>query len=204
MDSPEHYNATLAKLTDYDFPSTSECTVLLTKKFQVDRQILAHSMKVAQVAVVLARALNERGSSLNMKLIEAAALLHDIAKGHPNHAEEAAKVLRGLGYGTLAQVVSLHMDVHPVPDQPISPQEVVCFADKMVQADRIVPVEKRFKDKLGETSHLAPILNQRLLNILNIRERIEKALGASIENLFSSALSDTGDIHDEDLYSETR
>jgi putative nucleotidyltransferase with HDIG domain len=204
MDSPEHYDATLAKLTDYDFPSTSECTVLLTKKFQVDKQVLAHSIKVAQVAVLLAHALNEKGCSLNIKLIEAAALLHDIAKGCPNHAEEAAKILRGLGYGTLAQVVSLHMDVHPVPGETISPHEVVCLADKMVQADRIVPVEKRFKDKLGEKSHLASVLNQRLLNILNIKERIEKALEVSIENLLSSALPDTGDIHHEDFPSETR
>jgi hypothetical protein len=96
------------------------------------------------------------------------------------------------------------MDVHPVPGETISPHEVVCLADKMVQADRIVPVEKRFKDKLGEKSHLASVLNQRLLNILNIKERIEKALEVSIENLLSSALPDTGDIHHEDFPSETR
>ncbi len=188
MDSPEHYKATLAKLTDYDFPSNSECMVLLTRKFRVDAHILAHSMKVAQVAVILARALNEKGCSLNMKLIEAAALLHDIAEGCPDHAEEAAKILKVLGYETLAQVVSLHMDVHPVSDQPISPQEVVCLADKMVQDDRIDPVEERFQDE-PEKSHVAAVLDRRLLNILNIKDRIEKALGAPIENLLNTCLT---------------
>ncbi|AFM24500.1 DVU_1551 family NTP transferase [Desulfomonile tiedjei] len=189
MDSPEHYKAALAKLTEYDFPSNSECKVLLTRKIRVDSHTLAHSMKVAQVAVLLARALNERNCSLNMKLIEAAALLHDIAKDRPNHAEEAAKILRELGYDTLGWVVSLHMDVRPTPEEPISPQEIVCLADKIVQDDRIVAVEERFKDKLWEKSHLAAAQDRRLLNILNIKGRIEKTLGTPIENLLSSAPS---------------
>jgi putative nucleotidyltransferase with HDIG domain len=207
MDSPEQYEAALVELADYDIPSISECMVLLTEKLRVDSQILAHSRKVAQVAMHLARALNKTGGSLNVKLIVAAALLHDVAKGRPNHATVAAAALTELGYPTVAEVVGVHMDTRPVPGEPISEKEVVCFADKMVQADRIVQVEKRFSDRLGivgQDPHLAAIVNQRLVNILSIRERIEDALGLSVESVLPSVLSDGREGQHEDLSLEAR
>jgi CTP:molybdopterin cytidylyltransferase MocA len=58
MDSPEQYQDAIAGLADYDIPSISECMVLLAEKCRVDRQILAHSRKVAQVTLHLDRTLN--------------------------------------------------------------------------------------------------------------------------------------------------
>jgi CTP:molybdopterin cytidylyltransferase MocA len=207
MDSPEQYEAALARLDDCDIPSVCECTVLLTEKFRVERHILAHSIKVAQVATQLARKLNKADCNLNVKLIVAAALLHDAAKGRPNHAAEAARSLTELGYETVAQVVGAHMDTQPLLGEPISAAEVVCFADKMVQADRIVPVEKRFGNRLGicgEDSRMAAIVSQRLFNVLSIKERLEAALGSSVESVLSSVLSNGGEAWDGDLSLEAR
>jgi molybdenum cofactor cytidylyltransferase len=207
MDSPEEYEAVLAGLADYDIPSVSECMVLLAEKFRVNRQIMAHSTKVAQVALHLTRALHKTGRNLNLKLIVAAALLHDLAKGRSDHAAVAAAALTELGYPTVAEVVGSHMDIQPLPDQPISCQEVVCFADKMVQADRIVPVEKRFRKRLGscgEDTRLAETVIQRLSHILSIQERLEKALGSPIEKVLPSTFADAGEDQHEDLSLETR
>jgi molybdenum cofactor cytidylyltransferase len=207
MDSPEQYEAALAKLADYDIPSVSECMVLLDERFRVDRHVLAHSSKVAQVALHLARALNKTGCGLNLKLVVAAALLHDLAKGRPNHAAVAAAALMELGYPTVAEIVGLHMDTQPLFKQPISPQEVVCFADKLVQADRIVAVEKRFRERLGSLGKdpdLADTVHQRLCNILSIKDRLEQALGSSVESVLPSFLSNSGEGQHEDLSLEAR
>jgi hypothetical protein len=176
--------------------------VLLTERFRVDGQILAHSSKVAQVALHLARALNKTCCNLNVKLIVAAALLHDLAKGRPNHAAVAAAALTALGYPAVAEVVASHMDTQPLFNQPISPQEVVCYADKIVQADRIVPVEKRFRERLGgvgKDPDLADTVLKRLSNTLSIQERLVKALGSPIESVLVPAFSDHGEEQHEGL-----
>jgi molybdenum cofactor cytidylyltransferase len=207
MDSPEHYEAALSELVDYDIPSVHECMVLLTEKFRVDKRILAHSSKVAQVALHLTRALNETGCGLNVKLIVAAALLHDLAKGRADHAAVAASALTEIGYPTVAEIVRSHMDTQPLFNQPISSPEVVCFADKLVQADRIVPIEERFRTSLGsfgEHSALAQTVHQRLSHILSIRERLEAALGSSVERALPSGLWDNREVQHEDLSLQAR
>jgi len=202
MDTREDYGRLLEAVEDYDVPSASECMVLLTEKFRVQGHIVGHAGKVAQVALHLARALNRKGCLLNLKLIVAAALLHDLAKGRPNHAAVAAEILTELGYPAVAEVVASHMDTLPQPDLPISLLEVVCYADKIVQADRIVPVEKRFGQRLGSLGkdpRLSEKVGQRLSHILSIQKRLEKALGSPIEDVFPSAFSDTGEGRHEGL-----
>lgn len=207
MDTRDEYETLLAALVDYDIPSVSECMVLLVEKFHVDRRIVAHSSRVAQVALELARALNKSGCDLNVKLIEAAALLHDLAKGRPNHARVAAEILVELGYPTVAQVVGSHMDTPVLCTYPISPEEIVCFADRMVQADRIVPVETRFHTRLeasGEDPRLANLVAQRLSNILIIKERLEKVLGFPIERVLPLSSSSGEEAPHEGLSPEAR
>jgi molybdenum cofactor cytidylyltransferase len=193
MDSPEHYEAAVAAPADYDIPSVRECVALLEQKFQMNGRIRAHSDKVAEVALSLAKALNKKGCGLNLKLIVAAALLHDLAKGSPNHAAVAAEALTELGYPTVAEVHRSHMDTRPLFNQPISPHEVVCFADKLVQEDRIVPIEARFRAKLDsvrQDPHLVDTISRRLSNILGIRDRLAQALGAPVESVLVSACAD--------------
>jgi hypothetical protein len=71
----EHYSS------EFEIPSAEECKVLLVEKCGVDRDVLLHSLKVAQVAHELCLRLNERGRPINEKLAQAAALLHDLARG---------------------------------------------------------------------------------------------------------------------------
>jgi len=196
MDTPDEYERLLAAITDYEVPSASECMVLLTEKFQVPEPIVAHASTVGQVALRLARALTKRGLTLNLKLIVAAALLHDLAKGKPDHASVAAAALRDLGYPAVADIVAVHMDPQPQSGVPISAQEVVCFADKVVEAETIMSVEKRFGKKIedcGENPVLAHVLKQRLSNILRLQERLEAALGSPIEQALPTSFADCGE-----------
>ncbi len=207
MDTPRDYGRLVAAVADYEVPSVSECMVLLTETFRVPGSIMAHSSKVAQVALHLARSLNRRGYAIDLKLIVAAALLHDMAKGRPNHAAAAADALTELGYPAVAEVVASHMDTEPLLDQPISPQEVVCFADKTVQAARIVPIEERFRRMLARCAQdpcLSEKVAERFSRVMGIQARLETALGCPIERVLSSTSSSPGDACHESLSLEAR
>ncbi len=206
MDTPQQYQCLLAAMDDYDVPSTAECMVLLSRKMRVDSPIIAHSSKVAQIALHLARELNEKGCNLNEKLIVAAALLHDMAKGQSDHPAVAARTLVEWGYPGVAAIVGAHMDPPTLPSQEISHEEVVCLADKMVLGDRMVTVEERFRNK-AETfaGHpaVAAEVSRRLAKILAIRERLCQVLGSPGESLFLPNSTVPKEAPDEGLSPET-
>ena len=78
--------------------------------------LLRHSRAVAEVAAWLAARIDERGVAVDRRLVEAAALLHDIDKvlpgGDPAHAlphgEGSAAWLTAAGHGELARAVLGH------------------------------------------------------------------------------------------------
>ena len=107
-------------------PSSEECEAILTERLSVSKEVVAHSKKVAQVALYLTNALNEAGCDLNAHLVVAACLLHDLAKGSRNHASVAERLLRGMNFNTVAGIVGAHMSVEVLEkDQSISEREVV-------------------------------------------------------------------------------
>jgi molybdenum cofactor cytidylyltransferase len=188
MDSPEQYEDICARLQDYDIPSSKECTVILTKKFSVGEGVQAHSRKVAQVALTLVRALNGAGCNLNEKLVEAASLLHDLAKGRRNHAEVAQQILIQMGYPAVASAAGAHMDINVSEEESIGESDIVFLADKLVQGDRLVGLKERHQKKLDDHSYdsrAREAVAARLAKSLKLRERCEARLGASIDSVLA-------------------
>ncbi len=132
-------------------PSLEDCYQLL-KTEGVPDHILRHSEKVALVAVFLGKALLSVGESLNLKLVCAGGLLHDLTKHRSlhtgeNHAESARKRLQKLGYSEVANVVGNHIFLKPGPPRsPIREDELVYYADKRVKHETIVSLHERFED----------------------------------------------------------
>jgi putative nucleotidyltransferase with HDIG domain len=62
-----------------DYPNNNEIKELLNR-YHVPKLVLNHCKKVKEVAVFLAKKLNEKGENYNLELISAAAELHDIGK----------------------------------------------------------------------------------------------------------------------------
>jgi len=112
--------------------------------------IREHSFMVMHVALTLGRALVAADFPLNLPLIEAGALLHDIGKTPclgtgVNHAEWGAVILEGRGYPQVARVVREH--AYPAPDPgSMGEAEVVNYADKRVLHHRVVTLAERFVD----------------------------------------------------------
>jgi HD superfamily phosphodiesterase len=78
--------------------------------------LLRHSRAVAEPAARLAARIDERGVAIDRRLVEAAALLHDVDKAlpadHPAralpHGEGSAAWLTAAGNGELARAVKGH------------------------------------------------------------------------------------------------
>ena len=127
-------------------PDEARCLELLREQ-GTPEQVVSHSRVVAAVAAALAAALNERGRHLCEPLVAAGALLHDVARDQPRHAEAGAEVLGRLGYPRVAAVVRRHMGLDDADDD-VGEAQVVYLADKLVQGDQLVGLEARFAARL--------------------------------------------------------
>ena len=139
MDTPADH-ARLAELArGRHLPSPPECEALLDLH-GVAEPVRRHSRAVAAVAAALA----DRLDGIDKGLVIAAGLLHDIAKGQPNHAAAGAALVAKLGFANVAEVMRHHMDLD-FADGRLDAAAVLFVADKLVREDRRVPLESRFQ-----------------------------------------------------------
>lgn len=130
-----------------DLPSERRCLGLL-RETGAPPALMAHCRVVAAVALALATALNEAGQHLCIPLVVAGALLHDVARAQPHHAEGGAALVRSLGYSRLAPLIAHHMSLGMIPSD-VDEAQVVYLADKLVAEDRYVGLEARFASRLA-------------------------------------------------------
>jgi uncharacterized protein len=124
-------------------PSIEACFEIL-RDARMPEHIVAHSIQVCRVAEMLAGELR-----LDLGLVRAAALLHDVTKPESletkeDHAVTGARLLAGMGHEDVARLVRQHvrLDVYFASEEP-DEAEVVNYADKRVLHDRIVSLEQR-------------------------------------------------------------
>jgi uncharacterized protein len=127
--------------------------------------IVVHSEGVARVAVAAAGFVAEAGIPVDSRLVEAAALLHDIDKveirrSGGEHGVVGARRLETAGYGELAMPVASHPIMSLLDDDrfPIGwPSVILAVADRHV-AQEFVTVDERLDDmKARHPEHAAQI-----------------------------------------------
>jgi uncharacterized protein len=132
-------------------PTRDECLRLMGRYGMLDH-IVVHSLEVAKVALFLSTELNMKGQQIDLRLVEAASLLHDITKTicldtKEDHAQTGSQLLKEMGYERVGEVVAEHVRLSKRVDlSTVSEEEVVNYADKRVQHNRIVSLEERFDD----------------------------------------------------------
>jgi molybdenum cofactor cytidylyltransferase len=196
MDRPEDYRRLADRVASRGVFSPAECAALLNERLHVPPAVAAHGRAVAEAALRIGEALNHAGYSLNLQLIGAAALVHDMARGAPDHARRGGKLLRGLDMPLMAEIVEAHMDLAVLEGQPIGEAEVVFLADKLVKEDRWVGLADRFRRRLDVFPANSPAhdsARRRLAAARKTAERIEAVIGRSLESLLDgSPLAYTG------------
>ena len=176
MDTPEDYTAGLGRFTRLDYPTMEECSAIL-KLYSMPERGLAHGRLVGQIAVTLCLAIVKNGRrNLDPELCRVCGLLHDIAKGQPNHEQEGARWLQDLGFTRAAEIVSAHKDLAWHPGNAITEKELVHLADKMARGSRIVDIQERFEEKLALYRN-----NPKAVRSIHRRYQLAQQLGAAIE-----------------------
>jgi CTP:molybdopterin cytidylyltransferase MocA len=186
LDRLEDYRRMSDRLEDREVFSPAECAALLNDRLHVPPAVAAHGRAVADVAVSIGEALNHTGYSLNLRLVRAAALVHDMARSGPDHARRGGKMLRDLDMPLMAAIVETHMDLAVEEGQQITEAEVVFLADKLVMEDRWVGLTERFRRRTGVSLSNSPAhdsAHRRLEAARKIAERIEAIIGRPLERL---------------------
>lgn len=193
MDTPRDYRAARADWPTREVPTPCEARALLAAR-SIPPGGIAHAEGVAAVAVRLVDALSGArnggnsapGVRLDRDLAEAAALLHDIAKGQPRHETAGGALLRELGFSGVADMVAAHRDTTLPDDHPLTERELVYFADKLVRCHMVVDVEARFGEKLAQWRHepeAAAAIEGRMQRALALRARLEAEAGCPLPDM---------------------
>ena len=140
-------------------PTTEQCYQMMSSMKMMDH-IVVHSLQVCRVATYLTEHLNKQNDWLNLDLIKAAALLHDITKTRSfktreNHAQTGGEFLSDQGYPEVGELVRQHvsLDDYPHPVE-LGERQIINYADKRVLHDQVVSLDKRLNyilEKYGET-----------------------------------------------------
>jgi len=126
---------------DKRYPTVDMCR-RIQDYFHMTDEVKRHCEKVAEEALNICRQLN----NIDTKKVVAAALLHDIAKGKPNHAKVGAQWLKDMGYEEISEIVAEHMELNSI-SSAITEKEVVFLADKLIYKDKLVTINERFSNK---------------------------------------------------------
>ncbi|MFH1153998.1 MAG: NTP transferase domain-containing protein [Pseudomonadota bacterium] len=147
-DTPGAYDDLIRYRSHSGVPDPDECDCLLAVEASVKPAVIRHGQAVARVALMLADALGP-DLSLDRDLIRASALVHDLAKGRPDHAGQGARLLRRLGFDRVAGCVETHMDLETGPATPLDESQILFLADKLVVKDSLeLDMDSRFNLKL--------------------------------------------------------
>ncbi|WP_371380653.1 DVU_1551 family NTP transferase [Sporomusa aerivorans] len=187
IDTQEDYRQLIQFYERRKVPTSEECLGML-HKYQTSERVQRHGLEVAKVGRRLAELLSGAGFSICTELVVAGGLVHDLAKGKPNHPERGARMVRSMGFSSLAGIVASHMDLEFAAERDIDEAALVFLADKLVQGEQRVSLSERFKPALerfaGSPEILASILRRQQTAEI-IQGRVAGLLGVnSVDELY--------------------
>jgi hypothetical protein len=99
---------------------------------------------------LLGAELLRRHYPLNLSLLRASCLLHDIGKypcivdGTGYHDVRGEQIMLEEGYPEVARIIVQHVILRSGPEAPVGEEHVVYYSDKRVVHDEVVSLEDRF------------------------------------------------------------
>jgi uncharacterized protein len=172
-------------------PDEKTCMALMAKYLTPDH-IVKHCLQVWCVADVLGRAMAQRDLTLDMDLLRAACLLHDIGKypcileGGRYHDQKGREMLETEGYPEVGEIVARHVILAERENEPIGEAHILFYADKRVVHDEIVSLEERFDylfKTYAKTPNATAKLNEMKTDTMRLEERIFRLVDFSADSL---------------------
>lgn len=113
--------------------------------FKLPSEIICHMNAVTKYAIALGSRLQEKGYEVDLKLLEMACRLHDIARCEKNHPIAGAVYLKKNGFYELASIIEKHHDLDEEQVQDINETTILFYTDKRFIGDTLVSIEERFE-----------------------------------------------------------
>ena len=215
-DTQDAYEKLKEKHRSIDIPNKKECYSIIQANLQKERNIQSHVKLVAKTAITLAMAVQKKidkkdrqsldfnpnlNMDLNLDLIHAGALLHDIKRKEANHATKGAGYLLSLEFPEVANIVAQHMDLTLPLSEHLTEIQIVYFADKLCNGANIeLDYSKRFNEKIRQTQNskidTKNIILQRYKHTQLIQTKIENICNKSVKSI----LQDNSDKLKTDIY----
>jgi molybdenum cofactor cytidylyltransferase len=190
LDTPQEYRTLLEGCAVERAPAEARCLFLLDRHGVPD-QVISHSRVVTALARRIAILLIQKGVRLDLDVITAAGLLHDLAKGKPHHAEAGMRIITAWGYPRVAAAVGSHIDIVVADDRPPGEDEILYLADKLVDGVRRVSLEARFlgsRKRYTGNADIEEAIRRRFATASMIKTRIEQILEAPLEAVHRGSL----------------
>ncbi|MCL2436585.1 MAG: HD domain-containing protein [Clostridiales bacterium] len=167
-------------------PDREECLRML-QEYETPEHVIRHCEAVTNAALKIASALNEKGFDFNIPLIQAAGLLHDIARIHEEHWHVGADFVRQNGYVQEAEIVKMHMThaFHLDPSE-LKELDIVCLGDRLIMEDKYAGIDARMDyviKKANGNKRIEQMINERRIVNNILVQNIEDIIGISLEDL---------------------
>lgn len=166
-------------------PSIETC-FLLMEKYGMLENIKAHSVVVAKIARLIAKGLEQAGVDISIEKATAAALMHDIGKTASlkyggDHTEIGRQICLRNHFEEVADIVREHVVFKDYElDGDYSEKEIVYYADKRVNHDRIVSLDERLAYILERYGNNQQDLCRRIKKNFKLCAKVEKKLFAKL------------------------
>ncbi|MDQ7784195.1 MAG: HD domain-containing protein [Desulfomonilaceae bacterium] len=166
-------------------PDEGQCMALL-RKHKTPDHIVMHSQRVWEVGKLLGGELIARDHAIDMDLLRASCLLHDIGKypcildGGGYHDVRGEEILEQEGYPRVARIVVQHVILRVSREDPVREEHLVYYSDKRVVHDEIVSLDSRF-DYLEHTYGKSPAALRGLARMKDLTIRVERDIFALLD-----------------------
>jgi len=190
VDTPEDYRQLLKRLSNSEIPTPEECQIILQDIHIMPEDRYLHCRQVARVALTIGEALTRKNIKVDLSLLEAAAILHDIAKGQPKHALTGGKILAEMGFGKTSEIVAAHTNLAQGKMEHSLESRIVYLADKMVKGTDLVSLEKRFEyanSLFGVNPEVAANIQLNKQRAVKVKNDIENILEYPLESILTDA-----------------
>jgi len=176
-------------VSESELPTTAEAIDILTKA-GCSKRVIEHCKFVAEFSVKVAKALQKKGTDVDIQLVEIGGLLHDIGRSKTHtvdHGFVGGQIARSLNLPqSVVSIIERHVGGGIPRDEarrlgwPLRDylprtweEKIVCYADKRVDGLRIATIEQALRKYFPRLGRSHPAINR----IKRLHEEIVAMVG---------------------------
>lgn len=169
-------------------PDRQECLRLLHGN-NTPEHVIRHCQAVCDAAVKIGAAMNAHGYDFDLELVQAAGMLHDIARVEEEHWLKGGDLVEQLGYPQEADIIRAHMFYTFSPMETFHETDLVCLGDRLVKEDEYVGLDKRIQyviekvEKRGGDPEARKIILEKKKQTAALIRQIEEIIGTTLDQL---------------------